>query len=52
MLTGDCKCDDLSGHYKFKNRNKMSLKDKMDLFQKGIIPDKYIEKYRKIYFNN
>jgi hypothetical protein len=52
MLTGDCKCENLSGHYKFKNRNKMEFDDKMDLFQKGRIPDKYIEKYRKIYFNN
>lgn len=52
MLTGDCKCNDLSGHYNFKNRNNMNLKEKMDLFQKGRIPDKYIEKYRKIYFNN
>ena len=52
MLTGNCKCHDLSGHYSLKNRNNMSLKEKIDLFQKGRIPDKYIEKYRKIYFNN
>jgi len=28
------------------------MKDKLDLFSKEKIPDKYIEKYRKIYFNN
>jgi len=32
--------------------NKMTMKDKLDLFSKEKIPDKYIEKYRKIYFNN
>ena len=52
MLTGDCKCDDLSGHHNIENRVNMSLKEKIELFQKGRIPDKYIEKYRKIYFNN
>jgi hypothetical protein len=30
----------------------MSLKDKIDLFKKKRIPDKYVEKYRNIYFNN
>jgi hypothetical protein len=52
MLTGDCKCEDLTGHPNLKNKNNMTLKEKMNLFQKGRIPDKYIEKYRKIYFNN
>jgi hypothetical protein len=30
----------------------ISMKDKMDLFQKKRIPDKYVEQYRKIYFND
>ena len=51
MLTGDCKCGDLDKHNNIKDRNNMSLKDKMALFQKGRIPDSYIERYRKIYFN-
>lgn len=29
----------------------MSMKNKLDLFCKNRIPDKYVEKYRKIYFN-
>lgn len=52
MLTGDCMCNDLSKHAQFKNRNNMTLKDKLQLFQKGRIPDSYIEKYRNIYFNS
>jgi len=51
MLTGDCKCGDLDKHNNIKDRNNMSFKDKMALFQKGRIPDNYIERYRKIYFN-
>jgi len=30
----------------------MSLKKKIDLFQKKRIPDNYVEHYRKIYFND
>ena len=33
-------------------KKKMSLKDKLSLFKKKRIPDKYVEKYRKIYFNS
>jgi Ulp1 family protease len=51
MLTGDCKCGDLDKHNNIKDRTNMSFKDKMALFQKGRIPDSYIERYRKIYFN-
>ena len=41
MLTGETEFD-----------KKMSLKNKLDLFKKKRIPDKYVEKYRNIYFNN
>lgn len=33
-------------------KKKMSMKDKLTLFKKKRIPDKYVEKYRKIYFNS
>lgn len=33
-------------------KKKMSIKDKLLLFKKKRIPDKYVEKYRKIYFNS
>jgi len=36
---------------KYNNKN-MNIKHKLELFNKKIIPDKYVEKYRKIYFNS
>jgi len=36
---------------KTKHKN-MNMKQKLDLFNKQHIPDKYVEKYRKIYFNS
>ena len=40
----------LTSKTEFKKR--MSLKDKFKLFKKTRIPDKYVEKYRKKYFNS
>lgn len=39
----------LTGKTEFNK--KMNIKDKIRLFTKKSIPDKYVEKYRKIYFN-
>jgi hypothetical protein len=36
---------------KSESNKKMTMKDKIRLFTKKSIPDKYVEKYRKIYFN-
>jgi hypothetical protein len=36
---------------KSESNKKMTMKDKIKLFTKKSIPDKYVEKYRKIYFN-
>jgi hypothetical protein len=33
------------------SRGKMNMKQKIHLFKKRTIPDKYIEKYRSVYFN-
>ena len=33
-------------------KGKMSMRQKINLFKKRTIPDKYIEKYRNIYFND
>jgi hypothetical protein len=33
-------------------QRKMNMKDKIRLFNKGRIPDAYIEKYRNVYFND
>lgn len=40
----------LTSETEFKKN--MSLKTKLQLFRKKRIPDKYVEKYRKIYFND
>lgn len=40
----------LTSKTEFKKR--MSMQDKLNLFQKKNIPDKYVEKYRKKYYNN
>lgn len=34
------------------NNKKMSMKQRIHLFKEGNISDKYVEKYRKIYFNH
>jgi len=39
----------LTGNTEFKK--KMTTDEKINLFQKGSIPDKYVEKYRTVYFN-
>jgi hypothetical protein len=35
-----------------KNKKKMNMKEKLELFNNKSIPDKYVEKYRNIYFNS
>ena len=42
MLTGECELA----------RGKMNMRQKLNLFKKRTIPDKYMEKYRSIYFND
>jgi hypothetical protein len=37
---------------KSESNKKMTMKDKIRLFTKKSIPDKYVEKYRKKYFNS
>ena len=39
----------LTGETEFMKN--MSMKEKLDLFSKNKVPDKYVEKYRMIYFN-
>jgi hypothetical protein len=41
----------LTGMSQF-SRGKMSIKHKLHLFKRKTIPDKYIEKYRNVYFND
>jgi hypothetical protein len=40
----------LTGKTEFKNN--MTMKEKIHLFKSGRIPDKFVEKYRKKYFND
>jgi hypothetical protein len=41
----------LTGKTEFA-RGKMSMRQKINLFKKRTIPDKYVEKYRGVYFND